>query len=144
MTEIYRNSLKKFPELSRKTKNKLIKELQMELLRNGLFRFDVGSAMFFYLAYISGGDIEGKVKHPLAKRMLMQPEYEIDVDKLNHEQIQIILWTSISFLSRMGYLSDFERVLSDWDNSQLGKNNPFLPWNIGQEKGTVEQWLEET
>ena len=144
MTEIYRNTLKKFPDIPRKTKNKLLKELQMELLRNGLFRFDVGSAMFFYLAYISAGDIDGRVKIPIAKRELMQPEYEISVEKLNYEQVQIILWTSVSFLERMGYYSDFQRVLSEFDNSLLGKDNPFLPWNKAHETGAIELWLEQT
>ncbi len=143
MTEIYKSSLKKFPEITRKTKSKLLKELQMELLRNGLFRFDIGSAMFFYLAYISAGDIDGKVKIPLAKRALMQPDYDINIEKLNDEQVKTILWTSVSFLKRMGYYQDFERVISEWNNSLLGKDNPLLPWNRGQETGATKLWREQ-
>ena len=128
MTNIFRKTLKMFPEISVKTRNKVVKELDMEMLRNGLFQFDIGAAMFFYLAYISDGDIDGHIKAPLAGRALLQADYEMDISSLTKEQISTILWSAVSFLKKMNYYDQFKTTLASFDNNTIGKNNPFIPF----------------
>ena len=127
MTDIFRSTLKKYPEISVRTRNKVVKELDMEMLRNGLFQFDIGAAIFFYLAYISDGDLD-KIKVPLAGRSLLQPDFEIDISNLSKKQIETILWTAVSFLKKMNYYEQFKTTLGSFDNNIIGKNNPFIPF----------------
>ena len=132
MHDILLRALKKITEIDTKTRRKAVKEFDLEMLRQGLgvFRFDVSAAIFFYLAYISDGDLDGKIKKPIATRMLLQPDYTLDISNLTDEQINTILWSSMAFLEKMGNdcLVDFKKTLGNWDNSMLGQNNPFIPF----------------
>ena len=132
MHDIFLKAIKKFPEIDLKTRRRAAKEFDLEMLRQGLgvFRFDVSAAVLFYLAFISNGDIDGRIKKPIAKRAFLQPDYEMDVSRLTDEQVNTILWSAMSFLRHMGEenYNDFIKSLGEWNNSMIGKNNPFIPF----------------
>ena len=131
MHDVLLKSLKKFPEIDLKTRRRLSREFDLQMLNQGLFRFDISTAIFFYLAYISDGDIDGKIKKPIAKRALLTPDYEgLDITSLTEEQVSTILWSAVSFMRKMGKdtYEDFKKTLAEWDNSKLGEKNPFIPF----------------
>lgn len=130
MHDILLKTIKKCPEIDLKTRRRLAREYDLQMLNQGLFRFDISTAIFFYLAYISDGDLDGKIKKPIAKRVLLQPDYELDIKKLSDDQVSTILWSAVSFMNKMGdnTYEDFKKTLAEWNNSKLGENNSFIPF----------------
>ncbi len=126
LSECLRNVLKeKFKEIPIKTRNKIVREFDLEVLRYGYLRTDFTRTIVLLLCYASNGNIEW-VKKELGKKILLQPDYDIDVSKLTKEQLNTILWVCICFIRKTGYFDDFKRLLSEWKNDMA--SNPLLPF----------------
>lgn len=119
------DALKKCPDIPAKSRRKVLKELQMEMLRTGLFRPDV-ALLFYYVSYVYGKDVE-KIKVNMAGKILLCPEYRIEQSEITEEGLNLILWTIIGFIKKMGYYDDFKDYVLSWENENM-VNNPLLPF----------------
>ena len=126
LSECLRNALKeKFKDIPLKTRNKIVREFDLEVLRYGYLRTDFTRTIVLLLCYASNGDIDW-VKKELGKKILLQPDYNIDVSKLTKEQLNTILWVCISFIRKTECFDDFKLLLSEWNNDMA--SNPLLPF----------------
>ena len=116
----------KFKDIPLKVRNKIVREYDLEVLRYGYLRTDFTRTIVLLLCYASDGNIDW-VKKELGKKILLQPNFEIDVSTLTKEQLNSILWVCISFIKKVGYFEDFKELLTEWDNYRA--SNPLLPFS---------------
>lgn len=124
LSECLRSVLKeKFKDIPLKTRNKIIREFDLEVLRYGYLRTDFTRTLVMLLCYASN-DIEW-VKKELAKNILFQKDCVLDIP-LSQEHLRVLLQICCSFINKTGYYDDFKALLKEWNNDML--NNPLLPF----------------
>lgn len=106
-----------------KTRHRIVKEFDLEILRAGLTPDTL--FMFYYLLYISNGDIDG-VKKRIDKRALLQPNYTLEVNNLSEEQIHTIIFSVLGFIQKLGYDSQFNAHLCEWNNKKVEESKPLI------------------
>ena len=124
LSECLRNVLKeKFKDIPLKTRNKIVREYDLEVLRYGYLRTDFTRTLVLLLCYASN-DIDW-IKRELAKNLLFKKDCELDMP-LSQEHLRVLLQTCCSFINKTGYYDDFKAILKEWNNNML--NNPLLPF----------------
>ena len=118
----------KFPDISAKERNRIVREYDLEVLRYGYLRTDFTRTLVFLLCYTAHGDID-LIKKELIKKILLQPNFELKTEELTQEQIRTMLWICIGFSKKVGCYDDFKTLLAEWNNDMT--DNPFLPFNGG-------------